>query len=263
MTDTQRNFLGIPITGESGSPQIKQRTKEEFAQIMQPVLDDPTITHFGWTQYTPYFNEGDVREFSAHSLWVHTLPPEPEPEKPWEERFLRAVSEQFKFVYVLSADNVLKMIAEALKQVPVPDVAKVLEERDELILERHAATVGEGVAISTVYAKQVLADVLEHIDEPQAEEEEDCDGDHDYEWSVSEGGRHGLGGRKSTYDRAAQQWTTGEYEGPDEARYDRCMALNRAIQGGEFDHVLLELFGDHASIKVTKTGIEVEAYSHE
>lgn len=53
------------------------------------------------------------------------------------------------------------------------------------------------------------------------------------------------------------------YEGPDRARYDRCKALESAVEGGHFEHVLLDAFGDHAEIKVRRTGIEVEFYEHD
>lgn len=53
------------------------------------------------------------------------------------------------------------------------------------------------------------------------------------------------------------------YAGPDQARYDRCMALYHAVDSGEFDDVLLEAFGDHAEITVRRTGIQVEYYAHD
>lgn len=57
---------------------------------------------------------------------------------------------------------------------------------------------------------------------------------------------------------------TGEtYEGPDRARYDRCKALERAVEGGHFENVLLEAFGDHARVTVRRDGIEIEFYEHD
>lgn len=57
---------------------------------------------------------------------------------------------------------------------------------------------------------------------------------------------------------------TGEtYEGPDRARYDRCKALEKAVEGGHFENVLLDAFGDHAEITVRRTGIEIEFYEHD
>lgn len=53
------------------------------------------------------------------------------------------------------------------------------------------------------------------------------------------------------------------YEGPDQARYDRCRLLSQAIESGRFDDVLLDAFGDHAEITVTREGITVESYEHD
>ncbi|MEU5976308.1 hypothetical protein [Streptomyces sp. NPDC047315] len=53
------------------------------------------------------------------------------------------------------------------------------------------------------------------------------------------------------------------YEGPDEARYQRCKELEGAIEGGQFEHVLLDAFGDHARVTVRRDGIQVESYSHD
>lgn len=53
------------------------------------------------------------------------------------------------------------------------------------------------------------------------------------------------------------------YEGPDRARYDRCKALEKAVEGGHFEHVLLDAFGDHANITVRRNGIDVEFYEHD
>lgn len=53
------------------------------------------------------------------------------------------------------------------------------------------------------------------------------------------------------------------YEGPDRARYDRCKALEKAVEGGHFENVLLDSFGDHAEITVRRTGIEIEFYEHD
>lgn len=53
------------------------------------------------------------------------------------------------------------------------------------------------------------------------------------------------------------------YEGPDEDRHDRAKALSDAIDGGEFEDVLLESFGDHASVRVTAGGITVDTYCHD
>ena len=65
-------------------------------------------------------------------------------------------------------------------------------------------------------------------------------------------------------DQPGRRKKVGEqYEGPDEDRYRRCKALEAAVEGGAFENVLLDAFGDHATVTVRRTGIEVEFYSHD
>jgi hypothetical protein len=165
----QKNFLGIPVQGDitPGTTRVEQKPIEELQPILQAVLDDSTIVEFGWRQYTPYFNDGDPCEFSAHGLWVRTTEDE-------------------------GADE---------------DVLEMWGHR----------TLGKA---TTVW------------------------GDVD----------------PATKRRVVVSET---YEGPDRARYDRCKALEKAVEGGAFEVVLLEAFGDHAEVTVRKDGIEVEFYSHD
>lgn len=167
MTTEKTNFLGIPIEGEihKGDKRAPQRPLDEFAPIVQAVLDEPSVTEFGWRQYTPYFNDGDPCVFSANGVWVRTTDSRP----------------------------------------------------------------GEST------------DSLE------------------VEW----GSNHGLGRREKHWDAGRRRWELRGYEGPDEARYDRCMALAKAVDSGEFDDVLLDAFGDHSEITITRTGIRVETYEHD
>lgn len=71
-----------------------------------------------------------------------------------------------------------------------------------------------------------------------------------------------LGTRPRTY--GTNGWVYGAYEGPDEDRYNTLQALADAIGGGAFDDVLLDLFGDHAEVKITKgQDIEVDSVDHD
>lgn len=162
MTGTTRNFLGIPVQGDitEASTRVPQKPLEELQPLLQAVLDDPTITEFGWRQYTPYFNDGDPCVFSAHGLWVRTT-------------------------------------------------------------------------------------------------QNGADDDLDVDYNQA------LGKRPRPFNPRTMEFTTKAYEGPDEARYDRCQELNKAIQSGAFDNVLLDAFGDHAHILIRSDGIEVEFYEHD
>jgi hypothetical protein len=69
------NFLGIPVEGDitKGDKQVPQKPLSELEPLMRAVLDDPTMKAFGWTQYTPYFNDGDPCTFSVHQPWFLTV----------------------------------------------------------------------------------------------------------------------------------------------------------------------------------------------
>jgi hypothetical protein len=161
---TRRNFLGIPVEGDIQTPPRRnQRPVEELRPLLQAVLDDPTIVEFGWRQYTPYFNDGDPCEFSAHGLWVRTK----------------------------------------------------------------------------------------------------TDGDDKSPDDLESDGHQSLGKRPGSYDHETRQWISRPYEGPDEARHDRVHALRNAIEGEQFEDVLLGAFGDHALVTVRRDGIQVDSYEHD
>lgn len=90
----------------------------------------------------------------------------------------------------------------------------------------------------------------------------DADTDDRYELEVDYNHRS-LGKRPKTWNHATKSYDYGAYEGPSEARYDRCHKLDRAIDGGEFLDVLLGAFGDHAEVTVRRDGIQVEFYNHD
>lgn len=47
---------------------FRERSKELFGNVAKQIfIDYPEISAFSWTQYTPYFNDGDECVFSAHT----------------------------------------------------------------------------------------------------------------------------------------------------------------------------------------------------
>ncbi|MEU9258998.1 hypothetical protein AB0D68_10990 [Streptomyces sp. NPDC048212] len=169
---TDTNFLGMPVSGDitQGSSRVDQKPIEDLAPLFQALVDDPTIVEFGWTQYTPYFMDGDVCEFGVNGLWVRTTAE-------------------------LRSDGEFQ------------------EGHYDLEVEYHPS-------LGTV------------------------NGHWEGDWP----------------DR---NYVKDSYEGPDEVRYDRCHDLDRALQSGAFDNVLLDHFGDHAVITVRKDSIEIESYDHD
>lgn len=183
MTAPTTNFLGIPVEGDITKPDRRtpQRPLAELEPLIQAVLADDTIDSFGWTQYTPYFNDGEPCTFSVGEPWFRT-----------------------------TAD------------------AKPAQDPDS--------------------------------DDYDPDEDED----EDDSYSVGYGNHPTLGKRDYDYvgSRGRERVYRG-YEGPDEARHDRCLALHTAIDSGAYDDVLLEAFGDHARITIRKDKIVVDEYSHD
>jgi hypothetical protein len=70
-------ILGYSITGDYtrySELQTEQYPLEQLLPYLQKVIDDPEVTEFGWTQYTPYFNDGDACVFHAFGTWISTEP---------------------------------------------------------------------------------------------------------------------------------------------------------------------------------------------
>lgn len=92
------------------------------------------------------------------------------------------------------------------------------------------------------------------------------DGDDPDPYDLELWGKHpSLGKVDRKYSSETQQWEYlwDTYEGPDVDRFRRVKALEKAVEGGEFENVLLAAFGDHAAVTVRRDGIEVEFYSHD
>jgi hypothetical protein len=66
----ESEIAGLPIIG---TPQhtknpTQQRSRDEFEQLIRPLLDSPRISSIRWEQCTPYYNDGDVCEFGVGDL---------------------------------------------------------------------------------------------------------------------------------------------------------------------------------------------------
>ncbi|MFC4114140.1 hypothetical protein [Nonomuraea zeae] len=62
---------GLPVEGEPVFPRssagVDQWDEDSFAELLRPLIDSPRVEAVRWEQYTPYFNDGDVCEFSVGS----------------------------------------------------------------------------------------------------------------------------------------------------------------------------------------------------
>lgn len=62
----QKNFLGMRVEGEvynSYRDAVPQLSEEEVDALFAGVIGLRGVRGIAWTQYTPYFNDGDVCEF--------------------------------------------------------------------------------------------------------------------------------------------------------------------------------------------------------
>lgn len=70
-------FMGIPISGRVERADVArekvQYTMEDLTPRIEKILADPRVSAIRWTQYTPYFMDGEVCVFSAGDLQVRVL----------------------------------------------------------------------------------------------------------------------------------------------------------------------------------------------
>lgn len=65
--EPSKTVLGLPVHGEpifNRTPPGDQWGEEEFSRLLRPLIESDDIAAIRWTQFTPYFNDGDVCEFS-------------------------------------------------------------------------------------------------------------------------------------------------------------------------------------------------------
>lgn len=77
MTDVPaaKSFLGVPIIGTPNHAEQAETHKNtrDLAELLRPLVEDDFIHSFGWTQFTPYFNDGEPCIFRATDFWVRTV----------------------------------------------------------------------------------------------------------------------------------------------------------------------------------------------
>lgn len=179
----EKSFLGVPIIGETGrghDAEVTQHKKPaDLAELIRPLLEDDFIVDFGWTQFTPYFNDGEACIFRARDFWVRTV-------------------------------------------------------RD---------AEGEG-------APAVCGRCGEYC--PTCEDHDPDDMDR-LRVNQYYGTHPTLGGRK---------WDSDQYTGNQLERYEWAVALAEALDDTAYRRALVDLFGDHCQVTITREGIKVEGYEH-
>jgi hypothetical protein len=68
VTESWTQFLDLHTRLVELKTAYREAAKAAFEEGAQALfLQHPTLKSFGWRQYTPYFNDGDTCEFSAHT----------------------------------------------------------------------------------------------------------------------------------------------------------------------------------------------------
>lgn len=73
MTADTKIVLGRTVTGDVTIPQnhdVEQKPGEEFLPLLDAILTLENVDSVRWTQYTPYFNDGEPCIFSTGELTV-------------------------------------------------------------------------------------------------------------------------------------------------------------------------------------------------
>jgi hypothetical protein len=61
----------------------------------------------------------------------------------------------------------------------------------------------------------------------------------------------------------SRPWTNGRsYQGTEEERFIRALIVSEALETSQYQRALVDLFGDHAEVTVTREGIKITDYSH-
>ncbi|SDH18098.1 hypothetical protein SAMN05421505_11285 [Sinosporangium album] len=96
------SFMGLTIEGDRDFNRVRageQWDGDRASRVLAPLMESPRIEAIRWTQYTPYFNDGDVCEFSVYgaSYKVNDRPlPDPADDYDEEEDFLTTYSPRLK-----------------------------------------------------------------------------------------------------------------------------------------------------------------------
>lgn len=66
-------YDALRLQVEETRAQVKAKARDAIASLFKAFFAQyPTVTAIGWTQYTPYFNDGEPCEFSKHEFGVST-----------------------------------------------------------------------------------------------------------------------------------------------------------------------------------------------
>lgn len=104
--------------------------REEFTKVCTQLFDEyPLVRSFGWTQYTPFFNDGDECTFSVNSDY-------PEVNGHWE--FQEEVNNMFPKE---DWDQVVERVSEILRLIPEDIMLDMFGDHSEVTVTKEGVEV--------------------------------------------------------------------------------------------------------------------------
>ena len=100
------------IAFEQKKKQLTAELLEEFPKIFAPLFNQcPRLAGFWWSQYTPYFNDGDTCEFSSHASYAHAIIYDEEGNKIDTEYIENSPLDEVSYVILKSKEEVDECLA--------------------------------------------------------------------------------------------------------------------------------------------------------
>lgn len=115
---------------------MKQEGKDFFLKISKELFEqNPKLIKFGWIQYTPYYNDGDPCEFSAHVDYPKMLIDGEDESEFDEERWCSRDEKETE------ASQICDKVTEFLSQFDDEDMELLFGDHCEVIVTREGVEV--------------------------------------------------------------------------------------------------------------------------
>lgn len=114
MSDTVNKIKAELAAFNEKKKQLVEQLRTEFPSLLKPLFDQSdNIKKISWTQYSPYFNDGDECTFSAHIDYIDVNDEEYYEENDDEDR-----DDDEYLPLTENDDKIVKEITQVLQSVP-------------------------------------------------------------------------------------------------------------------------------------------------
>lgn len=123
------------------SDELRSQCRKQFSEISKEVFSaNPKLESFSWTQYTPYFNDGDECVFRANKDDLKFV---------WDGKEYEDVGEwnltheKYSLDYPEEARPVFSMILELMEAIPKESLKDIFGDHCEVVVSRTGAVAEE------------------------------------------------------------------------------------------------------------------------